>query len=149
MNGKLLAAALLIGGCTVAMAADAPPPAGGPGAAGGGQRGGMMDPAARFKQMDTNGDGKLSADEFAAMPMRGGPGGPPGGGPPGGGQGGPPGGGPPGGGQGGPPGGPPGGAMMSAADRFKAADTNKDGSVSMDEYSASMAGMMRRGGGGN
>lgn len=38
--------------------------------------------------------------------------------------------------------------MMSAADRFKAADKNADGSLSQDEFVAMVQGMRRGGAGG-
>jgi hypothetical protein len=139
MISKLVTAALLLAGTTVALAQNAPP-AGAPGAQGGGRP--MMDPAARFKELDKNNDGKLSLEEFGAMQMgrmgggQGGAGGPP------------PGGAPPAGGAA-----AGGGMMMSAAERFKAADKNNDGSINQEEFAAMM--QMRRGamggpgGGGN
>jgi hypothetical protein len=147
--GKLIPVALLLSGATLVMAQNAPATGGGPGAQGGPGGGRpMMDPVARFKELDKNNDGKLSLEEFQAMRMgmgmgmRGGrdgnaPGGP-GGQAGAGGQTGP-------GGQGGNAGGPPpGGMRMDPAVRFKAADKNGDGFLSLEEFTAMMA--MRRGG---
>ena len=135
MIGKFIPAAVLLASATMALAQNAPP-AGAPGAQGGPGGGRpMMDPAARFKELDKNADGKVSLQEFEAMQMgmRQGAGAPP-----------PPAGAPPAGGPGAMGG--MGGGMISAADRFKAADKNNDGSLSQEEFMA-MAQGMRRGGG--
>jgi hypothetical protein len=134
MIHRLIPAAVLLAGATVALAQNAPPAAGG---------GMAMDPAARYKELDTNHDGKLSLEEFQAMRMGrmgGGQGGAPGGG-----GGGPPGGGAPAAGAGAGAG-AGGGMRMDPAERFKAADKNSDGSLSLEEFTGMM--QMRRGGGG-
>ena len=131
MMSKWMTAGLLMLGGAIAAAADAPVGApGGPGGPGAGGMGGgmMMDPAARFKMLDKNGDGKVTLEEYQAGAMRG----------PGGGQGGSPQGGPQAGGP--PPGGPPGGGMMrmSPEERFKMMDANHDGVLTQQEFTDAM-----------
>lgn len=128
MSKKLLTLVTLMASTGIAMAQNAAP-------AGGSGMGGMMDPAARFKELDKNNDGKLTSEEFAAMQQgmrsNGGQNGPQGA-PPAGGQGGP---------QGGPPAGAGGsgmGAMMNPAERFKQMDKNNDGKVTVEEFTSAM-----------
>lgn len=132
MLNKIMTTAVLMAGATLALAQNAPPAGG----AGGGQGAGRMDPAARFKELDKNNDGKLSLEEFSAMTAGRAGGAAAGGG---------------GGGAGGAAAGAAGApAAMSMADRFKAADTNKDGALTAEEltaYMQSMRGAGRSGGG--
>lgn len=122
MLGKLLSTTVLVLGATIALAQT--PPAGG--APANGPSGNRMDPAARFKELDKNSDGKLSLEELssaqfgraganASTPAAGA--------------------------------GDSGAAAVAIADRFKTADANKDGSLSMEEFTA-MIQSMRSGGGG-
>jgi len=109
----------------------------------------MQSAEERFKQLDANGDGKVTLDEYKAMRggMRAGAGGPPAGGPRAG-AGGPPAGGPPPGGNA--QGDRRGEMQATREERFKAADTNKDGSLSLAEYKAMPRGQggLRRSGDG-
>ena len=129
MFGKLISTTVMVLSASVALAQNAPPAGNAPPGA---QGGGRMDPAARFKELDKNSDGKLSLDELSAAPFGrgGGAGGPPAGGPP----------------AGAPAAG--GEAAVSAADRFKTADANKDGSLSVEEFTAMIQSMRGAGGGG-
>ena len=71
LHHLLLTAALAGGLAHIALGQDATPPAGGPPAGGpggpGGQRG-NFDPAAAFKKLDADGDGKVSKDEYLKSP---------------------------------------------------------------------------------
>jgi Ca2+-binding EF-hand superfamily protein len=133
MHKSLLAGVALMGLAGLAQAADP----GAPGAGGMPRGRPMMNIEDQFKAMDTNHDGKLSAEEYVAgmAMMRQGRGGAmrPGGGPP-------------------PPGGPiagggqlpdPARMKQMAGERFKAADTNHDGFLSLDEFKAEREKMMR------
>ena len=60
MFGKLISTTVMVLSASVALAQNAPPAGNAPPGA---QGGGRMDPAARFKELDKNSDGKLSLDE--------------------------------------------------------------------------------------
>jgi hypothetical protein len=140
MYKSLTTGIVMLGLAALAQSAEPGAPGNGPAAGGpaGGPAGGMQNADERFKMMDGNKDGKLSLAEYTAntgMGMRGAPGnGTPGGNGAPGGNATPP-------RQGGGQGGPGMMGMGNREERFKSMDTNKDGSVSLDEYKAGRAGM--------
>ena len=124
MSIKSLSVAMLMLNTSLVLAQNTPP-AGGPN---GGQGERRVDPAERFKELDKNTDGKLSLEEMtAAMAGRAG-----------------------GADREGAPANPPSaqGATQAVpmAERFKAADADKDGSLSATEFTAMMQSMRQSGG---
>ena len=118
MSGKLLSIAVLVLGASVALAQTSSTGD----ASSKGSRGNRIDPAARFKELDKNADGKLSLDELTSAQF----------GRPAANSG---------------SSSSSGAPAVSIADHFKTADTNADGSLSVDEFTAMMQ-SMRSGGGG-
>ena len=118
MSGKLLSVAVLVLSASVALAQTSSTGD----ASSKESRGNRTDPAARFKELDKNGDGKLSLDELSSAQF----------GRPADNSG---------------SSSSSGAPAVSIADHFKAADTNADGSLSVDEFTAMMQ-SMRSGGGG-
>ena len=125
MSIRSLSAAILMLSTSLVLAQNTPP-AGGPS---GGQGERRMGPTERFKELDKNADGKLSLEEMTAA-MAGRVGGT--------------------GREGAPASNPPSaqGAAQAVpmAERFKAADADKDGSLSATEFTAMMQSMRQSGG---